>query len=76
MDLVVSTIEMSYGDIRLEPGMTTVLAGFPGDQRLLDIGYLRMLEDDAELQTCGQCGAQFVGSVMVQRHERRKHGHT
>jgi hypothetical protein len=73
MGLVAATLDMGYGQLRVEPGMVFTLQGFANDQRLLDIGYLQPVEDATPLIECPRCGAQFVGAIMLQRHARRRH---
>lgn len=64
-----------YEDLRLDRGQVFTMRDKPNDQRLLDLGYVRVLSKDErdDVVECGECGAKFVGDAERTGHGRLRH---
>lgn len=68
-----ATHPFDYGEQSLDRGQITVLGGYPNDEKLTRLGYLREVPDKAEVYTCAQCGAQFLEIGARTGHGDKRH---
>jgi hypothetical protein len=77
-DQVVAAMSFGYGPpapgvtVTVERGQVFALEGHAGDQRLLALGYVRALADNAPVVRCEVCGTPFVEGLP--EHMSKRHG--
>lgn len=64
---------LTYLGVELDRGQVLALKGGPNDERLVRLGYVAELDPHAELVTCADCGAEFVGISERTGHGEARH---
>lgn len=49
------------------------LGGFRNDNKLIDLGLLRRVDQGISTPGCGHCGAEFVSDTFLSMHGRKRH---
>jgi hypothetical protein len=62
-----------YGGSDKDRGQVFKLSGAPNDRRLVDLGYVALLEPGTTTYACGICGAEFLDMGLRDGHGKARH---